>query len=153
MTSKATQQARPSLRYKDVDLPSCRIGGPTDVIPGQTGRQRRKAEQRLLLKFRWPLTSPLTGKGFQQTCGAGDVFISTKRLSSSGFAGPARAGKLGQLLSDAGIYEGDVLAGRPQGFGRYYTGALPWPGCLKSRSIVHACSAFTSTGHDQYDGC
>ncbi|KAK9833875.1 hypothetical protein WJX74_008530 [Apatococcus lobatus] len=95
MSSKAAQQARPSLKYKDVDLPVCHIGGPTELLSGPTGRQRRKVEQRLLLKFRWPLASPLTG--------------------------PARAGKLGQLLSDAGIYEGDVLAGKPQGFGRYYT--------------------------------
>ena len=62
MTTKAAQQARPSLRYKEVDLPVSHIGGPTDVLPGQTGRQRRKVEQRLLLKFRWPLVSPLTGK-------------------------------------------------------------------------------------------
>lgn len=74
MASEATRQARPSLRpslrYKDVDLPAVRFGGPTDVVPVQTGRQRRKVEQRLLLKFRWPLTSPLTGKALEETSGS-----------------------------------------------------------------------------------
>ncbi|KAK9861843.1 hypothetical protein WJX84_004613 [Apatococcus fuscideae] len=97
MAPGAAQQERPSLRYKDVDLPVSYVGAlaPADLLYGHTSRQRQHAEQRLLLKFRWPLQSPLTG--------------------------PARAGKHGLLLSDAGKYEGDVLAGKPHGFGRYYS--------------------------------
>ena len=64
MAPGAAQQERPSLRYKDVDLPVSYVGAlaPADLLYGHTSRQRQHAEQRLLLKFRWPLQSPLTGE-------------------------------------------------------------------------------------------
>ena len=36
--------------------------------------------------------------------------------------GPGRAGKLGELITEkgAGRYEGEVLAGRPHGYGKYF---------------------------------
>jgi hypothetical protein len=37
-------------------------------------------------------------------------------------SGPGRAGRYGELITEkgAGRYEGEVLAGRPHGFGKYY---------------------------------
>jgi hypothetical protein len=47
--------------------------------------------------------------------------ISAQTTSTCFLAGSGRAGKPGRLLgSDGGVYEGDVLAGRPHGWGRYY---------------------------------
>ena len=68
--TNAAQRAQPSLRYKEVDLPFTYVGGPTELLSAQgSGQRKRKpTEQRLLLKFRWPLQAPLTGKATCRFC-------------------------------------------------------------------------------------
>jgi hypothetical protein len=77
-------------------------------------------------------------------------------------AGSGRAGKPGRLLgSSNSVYEGDVLAGRPHGWGRYYalvscraasscaaSAQLRWDG----REWLGAQDAATPMGTAYHDG-
>ena len=41
-------------------------------------------------------------------------------------AGPARAGKVGELSCAGGFYRGEVLAGQPHGKGQFFTMLVRW---------------------------
>uniref|UniRef100_A0A7R9V367 MORN repeat-containing protein 3 n=1 Tax=Chlamydomonas euryale TaxID=1486919 RepID=A0A7R9V367_9CHLO len=96
--SKAIYTDFPSVKYQDASIP-CK---PTTLrvaqLPPQPTLPRRSAARswNATAKERNPLASCLTG--------------------------PGRAGKLGELLMDNGSrYEGEVLAGRPHGWGKFFS--------------------------------
>lgn len=87
----------PSLKYKNLDDPACKVTlkaaseGPRPTLPRRPATRTWNATA----KERNPLAACLTG--------------------------PGRAGKAGELMTAKGCrYEGEVLAGRPHGWGKYF---------------------------------
>lgn len=91
----------PSAKYKDVEMPSAVIMQRASSPPKPTLPRRSAPKSwRATTRERYPLTASLTGAG--------------------------RAGKFGELLaSSGGKYEGEILAGRPHGHGRYMAQTRP----------------------------
>ncbi|GFR43800.1 hypothetical protein Agub_g4924, partial [Astrephomene gubernaculifera] len=95
-STERPQMDHPSTKYREIEMPNPVImqrasSPPRPTLPRRSEPRSWKATSR----EKYPLTSSLTG--------------------------PGRAGKQGTLLgASGGRYEGEVLAGRPHGRGRYF---------------------------------
>jgi hypothetical protein len=134
--------AKPSGKYHEVEGPSRAqlrraAEAPRPVLPKAAATASHAHAPRA--RERDPLQAPLTGgcslwgcvmgryRGGGGGCGRGCApprALRAPRPPPARHAGGARAGKPGRLVGSSGAaYDGDVLAGRPHGWGRYYAEA------------------------------